>query len=48
MLVSVVFSSLSLILGPHNRSFHLTKPLVTHLAGARSAPNDFAGEANVR
>jgi len=33
--------------GNSNRSFHLTKPLVTHLACARSAPNDFAGEANV-
>ncbi len=33
---------------PYNRIFHLTKPLVTHRAGARSAPNDFAGEANVR
>ena len=32
---------------PPNESFHLTKPLVTHLAGARSAPNDFAGEPNV-
>jgi hypothetical protein len=32
----------------YNRSFHLTKPLVTHLAFARSAPTDFAGEANVR
>jgi hypothetical protein len=31
-----------------NKGFHLTKPLVTHLADARSAPNDFAGEANVR
>ena len=29
-----------------NQSFHLTKPLITHLACARSAPNDFAGEAN--
>jgi len=29
-------------------SLHLTKPLVTHLAFARSAPNVFAGEANVR
>ena len=32
----------------YNRSFHLTNPLVTHLAGARSAPNVFAGEPNVR
>ena len=31
-----------------NKSFHLTKPLGTHLAFARSAPNDFAGEPNVR
>ena len=31
-----------------NDSLHLTKPLVTHRAGARSAPTDFAGEANVR
>ena len=31
-----------------NRSFHQTKPLVTHLTGARSAPTDFAGEANVK
>ena len=27
---------------------HLTKPFVTHLACARSAPNVFAGETNVR
>jgi hypothetical protein len=31
-----------------NKSFHLTKPLVTLRADARPAPNDFAGEANVR
>ncbi len=31
-----------------NTSFHLTKPFVTHLAGARSAPTVFAGEASVR
>ena len=30
-----------------NDRFHLTKPLVTHLAFARSAPIVFAGEANV-
>jgi len=30
-----------------NRSFHPTKPLVTHLADARSAPIVFAGETNV-
>ena len=30
------------------KSFHLTKPLVTHRAGARSAPIVFAGEASVR
>jgi len=29
------------------RSLHLTKPFVTHLACARSAPNSFAGETNV-
>ena len=32
---------------PSNKSLHLTKPLVTPLAGARAAPIDFAGEANV-
>jgi hypothetical protein len=32
---------------PYNKSFHLTKPLGTYLAGARPAPNDFAGEPNV-
>ena len=31
-----------------NQSFHLTKPLVTHRAGARSVPIVFAGEPNVR
>jgi hypothetical protein len=30
------------------KRLHLTKPLVTHLAGARAEPKDFAGEANVR
>lgn len=29
------------------KRLHLTKPLVTHLADARSAPNDFAAETNV-
>ena len=29
-----------------NKSLHQTKPLVTHLACARSAPNSFAGETN--
>jgi hypothetical protein len=29
------------------KRLHLTKPLVTPLAGARAAPTDFAGEANV-
>ena len=33
---------------PYSRSFHLTKPLVTPLACARSAPNAFAAEADVR
>ena len=32
---------------PYNRSFAQAKPLVTHLVCARSAPNVFAGEANV-
>ena|GEM_PF-1989280 len=31
----------------HNKSLHQTKPLVTHLADAKSAPIVFAGEANV-
>jgi len=30
-----------------NKRLHQTKPFVTHLACARSAPNVFAGEANV-
>ncbi len=29
------------------RSFHLTKPFVTHLADARSAPTVLAAEARV-
>ena len=33
---------------PSTKIFHLTKPLVTHLACARSAPIGFAGEANAR
>jgi hypothetical protein len=31
-----------------NKSLNLTKPLVTHRAYARSAPNVFAGETNVK
>jgi hypothetical protein len=31
-----------------NESFHPTKPLGTPLAVAKAAPNDFAGEPNVR
>ncbi len=30
-----------------NKSLHQTKPFVTHLAFARSAPNSFAGETIV-
>jgi len=33
---------------PLNKSFQLTKPLVTRRAGARPAPNAFAAEADVR
>jgi hypothetical protein len=31
-----------------NKSLHQTKPFVTHRACARSVPNSFAGETNVR
>jgi len=33
-------------MGRYKKSLHLTKPFVTHLACARSAPNSFAGETN--
>ncbi len=35
----------SWILGPPNKSFQPTKPLVTALAGTRPAPNVYAAEA---
>ena len=42
-------TQISALPGGHpNKSFQPTKPFVTALADARSAPNTFAGESNVR